>query len=85
VAAEDDWVTPSDLAEYTFCPRAHFYRQQTEEPRSRSARAGETFHRRRLGAERWREEHPHLPWVAVVLGLGLTVVALALLLAPLPP
>lgn len=69
------WTTPSSLAEYVYCPRAHYYRLHAEAPPTREASAGEEFHRRQLSSERWRDEHRRLPWVAVVLGVGLLVVA----------
>ena len=75
---EGPWTTPSDLAEYTFCPRAHYYRRQQEEPRTPAAAAGESYHRRRLSAERWRDEHPALLWLALAVGLVLLAVAAGL-------
>jgi CRISPR/Cas system-associated exonuclease Cas4 (RecB family) len=80
VAPERPWVSPSDLAEYAFCPRALHYRRTRLSPPSRSADAGEAFHRRRLSAVRWREEHPGLPWLAVAAGV-LLVVGAAVVLA----
>jgi hypothetical protein len=75
------WTTPSDLAEYAFCPRAHFYRRHGEAPPSAEAVAGESYHRRRLSSERWRDEHRSVPWVAVAAGVLLLAVAV-LVLAP---
>jgi CRISPR/Cas system-associated exonuclease Cas4 (RecB family) len=66
-----DWTSPSDLAEFAFCPRAHYYRQRLEAPETPATAAGERDHERRLGAERWRDEHGALAWLAVVAGLAL--------------
>lgn len=73
----DGWTSPSELAEYTFCPRALHYRQtRGPAPPSRSADAGTAYHGDRLSAERWRAEHPGLPWAVVLVGGLLVVVAL---------
>lgn len=77
---EERWSTPSDLAEYAFCPRAHHYRLHGEAPTSRSAEAGETYHARRLSAERWRAEHRSAPWLAVLAGLVAIALAAAWLI-----
>lgn len=69
------WVTPSDLAEYTFCPRALHYRRTRDDPGSKAVVRGSTYHTRRLSTERWRETHGHLAWAVVALGVGLVVVA----------
>jgi hypothetical protein len=74
------WTTPSDLAEYAFCPRAHYYRKTREAPPTRSAEAGTAYHRRRLGSERWRAEHPGAAWIALLAGAALVAAALATLL-----
>lgn len=81
MAGERSWTTPSDLAEYAFCPRAHFYRQLGPEPRSPPAEAGTSYHRRSLSSERWRDEHPWIPWLAIVAGVGVLTLA-ALVLVP---
>ena len=75
MADQRPWTTPSALAEYVFCPRAHFYRLHGEAPGSVEAAAGATYHRRRLSSERWRDEHRRIPWLAVVVGLGFVAVA----------
>ncbi len=73
------WTTPSELAEHEFCPRALHYHRTREAPTSRSAVAGTTFHRRQLGAERWRSDHPGWGWVALAAGVTLVGVGLAIL------
>jgi hypothetical protein len=72
------WVTPSDLAEYAFCPRALHYRWTRDDPGSEPAARGTAYHRRRLSAERRRDEHGRLAWVAVALGAILVLVAAVL-------
>jgi len=72
------WVTASDLAEYAFCPRAHWYRlHPPREGETASARdratAGSRYHRRVLGDERRRAEHPGAYWTALAVGLVLVV------------
>jgi len=74
------WTTPSELAEYAFCPRAQHYRITQDAPASESAAAGTRYHQQRLGAERWRDEHRRLPWLAVVTGLLLLAIAATVLL-----
>ena len=71
------WTTPSALGEYAFCPRAHFYRQHEESAPTPEATEGQAFHRRQLSSERWRDEHPRIPWLAVACGVGLVVLAVA--------
>ena len=74
-----DWTTPTDLAEYAFCPRAHHYRRQGEAPRTHPADAGTAYHLRQLSAERLRDEHGQLAWIAVFVGLGLLTLAIMVL------
>ena len=76
---EPPWTTPSELAEYTFCPRAHFYRRQGNSPPSPAASSGVAYHQRRLASERWRDEHRSAPWLAVLAGAVLCVLALLVL------
>jgi len=78
VAEDPRWTTPADLAEYAYCPRAHYYRRNGTAPETPAAAAGTAYHRRRLGSERWRDEHPGLPWAVVA--LGALLLALAVLL-----
>jgi len=80
VAEEPPWTTATDLAEYVYCPRALYYRRHGEPPPSRAAAAGAHYHRRQLQAERWRDEHPGLPWVVVAAGVALLFLALAVVI-----
>lgn len=69
------WTTPTDLAEFAFCPRALHYRRTRTDPGSPAAESGSTYHARRLGSERWRDEHGSVAWLALVAGLVLLAVA----------
>jgi len=71
VSREPSWTTPSELAEYTFCPRAAYYRRTEAPPPTPASEGGIAFHRRRLGAERWRDEHRLAPWVTLLVGAAL--------------
>jgi CRISPR/Cas system-associated exonuclease Cas4 (RecB family) len=71
---DGDWTSPSDLADYAYCPRSHWYRHHPP-PRgpssssvSRSA-LGEAYHARTLSAELRRDEHRSAYWVAVLIGV----------------
>lgn len=80
MASEPPWTSATELAEYAYCPRAHFYRRQGEAPPSPAATEGESFHHRRLASERWREEHAPLAWAVVGAGVVLLAVAVGALL-----
>jgi hypothetical protein len=77
MAEDDPWVSATDLADYEFCPRSHWYHDHppsggpTREARVRSE-AGSRYHERVLGAERRRDEHGGADWVALALGVLLT-------------
>ena len=66
------FVSASELAEYVYCPRAHYYRLQPEgRPVAPGAlareRSGVEYHTRRTSADRrWAEASP-LPWVGALL------------------
>jgi len=58
---DDGWSSPSDLADYAYCPRSHWYRHHP--PRGgpnaasqASARGGVRYHAQVLTAERHRSE-----------------------------
>jgi CRISPR/Cas system-associated exonuclease Cas4 (RecB family) len=78
MAETDRWVSASDLEEYAYCPRAHWYRHHPPPggPRPESvarSRAGQRYHERELGAERRREEHGAGYLAAVLVGLFVAV------------
>ena len=81
------WVTASDLADYAYCPRAHWYHDHpppegpTREARDRVA-AGSRYHRRVLGAERRRAEHGGAYWVALAIGAALIAGGVAWIFRP---
>jgi hypothetical protein len=70
------WVSPSELAEYTFCPRAWWYRTHPEEyPRTASLgnpapqyARGVKVHR--TLAHRHRAERRGAPWAYLLVALG---------------
>jgi CRISPR/Cas system-associated exonuclease Cas4 (RecB family) len=73
------FVSASDLADYAYCPRSHWYRHHPppEGPTPASVRRAELggrSHARQLGGERRRAEHGGWYWILALLGL-LVVVA----------
>jgi len=76
MGADDGWTTPSDLADYAYCPRSHWYRHHPPPggPSSgsqRSALGGVRYHDRVLTAERHRAERGAAYWVVLLLGVAL--------------
>ncbi|MCI4364780.1 MAG: CRISPR-associated protein Cas4 [Thermoplasmata archaeon] len=68
------YVSASDLADYAYCPRSHWYRHHPPErgptpDAVRSARAGTRTHHRQLRGERRRSEWRVAYWLLVVAGL----------------
>lgn len=75
MGAPSDWSSPSDLAEYAYCPRSRYFRQRLGEPPPTDAtRAGEAYHARTLRATRRRNDHPGLYWGLALVGGALAVV-----------
>jgi CRISPR/Cas system-associated exonuclease Cas4 (RecB family) len=75
---DGDWTSPSELADYAYCPRSHWYRLHppAEGPSADAlerARAGVRYHDRVLRAERRRAERGAAYWIGVLAGLGLVV------------
>jgi CRISPR/Cas system-associated exonuclease Cas4 (RecB family) len=84
-AGDEPRITPSDLAEYAYCPRAHWYRHHPPAggpPRAsvRRAEQGESFHAATLRGARRRARHAWAYGAAVAVGLLLLVVGVAWLL-----
>lgn len=76
MARDDGWTSPSELADYAYCPRSHWYGQHPPNAGSSAAAsdrsdAGVRYHRRVLTAERRRAERGGAYWAGVVLGAGL--------------
>jgi CRISPR/Cas system-associated exonuclease Cas4 (RecB family) len=77
------WCSASDLSEYAYCPRAHWYRHHgspagIDAHSRRSQELGISYHERSLSALEEREGHVGR-WVAiVVLAVAMLVVALYL-------
>lgn len=69
VGPDTRWVTPSELAEYAYCPRAHYYRRRYgAPPPGRSLRAGQVYHARALGGELRRAMHGRTYWAVIAFG-----------------
>ena len=78
MASDGPWVSATDLADYAFCPRSHYYHEHPPAggptPDSeRRAGAGARYHHRVLGAELRREEHAGAYWTALAIGFVLVV------------
>jgi CRISPR/Cas system-associated exonuclease Cas4 (RecB family) len=75
---ETSWTSPSELADYTYCPRAHWYSRHPpasgpSAASARRSRAGQRYHRRVLTAERHRSERGRAYWASVLLGVVLVL------------
>lgn len=83
----EPWVSASDLAEYAYCPRAHYYSTHpdvtggTGRPGPR-ARAGVLYHRRTLSTEKRHDEHARLYVGLLLAGIALVAVTVLLLGGP---
>lgn len=80
-----EWTSPSDLADYAYCPRSHWYRHHPpaggpSRYASLRRRAGAQYHLRILTAERHRAERGAAYWVGAFVGIGLVVAGAAWLL-----
>jgi hypothetical protein len=74
VASSGRWTTPSELAEYAYCPRAWHYRVTREEPEPSPLQlAGTRYHRRELAGERRRADRPGLVWLLALVGAALVL------------
>lgn len=83
MGSQRPWVSASDIGEYAYCPRAHWYSTHPEATRGAGrvdprAGRGQRFHRRVLKGERRRAEHLSL-YVGLLL-LGLATLTLAWIL-----
>ncbi len=81
------WASASDLADYAYCPRAHWYHDHPpERGPNRAARQrtedGQRYHARELAGERRRAEHGGAYWAALVVGVLLLIGALAWVFHP---
>lgn len=70
------WVSASDLAEYAYCPRSHWYSTHPEEvpvgtPVDPRARRGQRYHQRTLAAERDHDRHVGRYIALLLIGLAL--------------
>ena len=82
MAAERSWTSASEIADYTFCPRSHWYHDHppaegpTSAHRARAA-AGQRFHASHLSAERRRAEHGGAYWAGLLVGVVLLLGGIA--------
>ncbi|HXY46496.1 MAG TPA: hypothetical protein VEK13_01175 [Thermoplasmata archaeon] len=81
----DEWTSPTDLADYAYCPRSHWYRHHppARGPTAYSSgrrEAGERYHSRALTAERRRAERGSAYWIGLLVGVLLVVIGVAWLL-----
>ena len=84
---DDGWTSPSDLADYAYCPRSHWYRHhpppEGPSPASqRSARGGVRYHDRVLTGERHRAERGGVYLAVLLLGLALAIGGIWWILLP---
>jgi hypothetical protein len=87
MAPDEAWTSPSELADYAYCPRSHWYRNHppavgpSAASEARSQR-GVRLHERRLGAERRRAERGRAYWVGLLIGVVLITGGLVWALRP---
>jgi len=84
---DESWSSPSDLADFVYCPRSHWYRHHppSDGPNrasQRSALGGVRYHDRVLTAERHRAERGGTYWGALLLGLALVALGVWWILHP---
>jgi len=80
---DDGWVSASELADYAYCPRAHWYARHPPpggpaRDAGRRARRGVEFHAHALSGERRRAEYGAVYWAVLVVGLLLIAAGIAL-------
>ena len=85
--AASDWTSASDLADFAFCPRSHYYHEHPPPAGptadgQRRAEDGRRHHASRLGAERARARHGGAYWTVLALGVLLAVGGIAWILRP---
>jgi CRISPR/Cas system-associated exonuclease Cas4 (RecB family) len=84
---DECWTSPSDLADYVYCPRSHWYRHHPpsggpSRSAQRSALGGVRYHDRVLTAERHRAERGGAYWGVLLLGLALAALGVWWILRP---
>ncbi len=82
MARAPPFSSPSDLAEYAYCPRARFYRERYGAPPSTpAALSGVAFHDRVLRGTRRRADRHRAYWGIAAAGLLLVLVGVGLVVA----
>ncbi|HYB79244.1 MAG TPA: hypothetical protein VEG66_05740 [Thermoplasmata archaeon] len=79
MGGDDGWTSPSEIADYVYCPRSHWYRHHPppgggSRAAARSLDAGVRYHDRVLTAERHRAERGGAYWAVFLLGVALAAV-----------
>ena len=87
MARDGRWTSASELADYAFCPRSHWYGAHpppggpSREGRARS-RAGQRYHARTLVAERRRATRGPAYWAGLLVGIALLAAGVAWIFRP---
>jgi len=79
MGGDDGWTSPSEIADYVYCPRSHWYRHHPppggpSRVAERRAVAGTRYHDRVLTAERHRAERGAAYWAVLLVGVALAAV-----------
>ena len=79
MGTDDGWTSPSDIADYAYCPRSHWYRHHPppggpSRASERRALIGVRYHHRVLTAERHRAERGGTYWAVFLIGVVLALV-----------
>lgn len=85
--SDEGWTSPSDLADYAYCPRSHWYRHHPppegpSQSSQRSSLGGVRYHHRVLTAERHRDERGGAYLAILFLGLALAAGGIWWILRP---
>ncbi len=81
------WVSVHELAEWVYCPRAHYYARRlpagSEDPSAAEGRIrGASYHAGYLTDALDREHRTDRWWVGALIGAGMIVAAFLILLPP---
>jgi len=78
MGGDDGWTSASDIADYVYCPRSHWYRHHPPaggptRDAERSALGGVRYHERVLSGERHRAERGAAYWAVLLVGVVLAL------------